>query len=111
MSCYVGSVTKIRLAGGSSSKGRVEVYRGSYGWGTVCDDYWDINDGHVVCRHLGYSRATAVYQSAHYGQGSGPTLLDNVHCSGNERYLWDCSHRGWNVEDCGHHEDASVDCE
>ena len=107
----VASVTKIRLAGGSSSKGRVEVYRGSYGWGTVCDDSWDINDGHVACRQLGYSRATAVYQGAHYGQGSGPTLLDDVQCSGNEAYLWDCSHNGWNEENCSHSEDASVDCE
>ena len=89
----------------------MEVYHSSYGWGTVCDDDWDINDGHVVCRQLGYSRATAVYQSAHYGEGSGPILLDDLNCAGNEKFLWDCPHSGWNVENCGHNEDAGVVCQ
>ena len=100
--CFtIGVCTRIRLKGaGSPTKGRVEEYYASYGWGTICDDDWGINDGHVVCRQLGFSKATAVYQGARYGQGTGLILLDNVGCSGRERYLWDCSHRGWNVEDC-----------
>lgn len=76
----------------------------------MCDDYWDINDANVVCRQLGYSGANAAYQSAHYGQGSGEILLDDVGCSGHESYLWDCPHLGWAVDNCSHGEDASVSC-
>lgn len=44
----------IRLVGGSSpSNGRVEVNFWE-GWETVCDDHWDDNEGHVVCRILRY---------------------------------------------------------
>ena len=103
------SVKRIRLSAGHY--GRVEVYHPSYGWGTVCDDGWDINDGHVVCRQLRYSRASAVYQSAYYGEGSGPILLDDLECAGTEALLWDCPHGGWNEDNCGHSEDASVRCE
>ena len=102
----------IRLrGGGAKNKGRVEVYGPSHGWGTICDDGWDINDGHVVCRQLGFSRATAARHNAYYGQGTGSILLNDVACNGNEQYLWDCTHMGWNAQNCNHSADASVDCE
>ena len=106
--CKIGFSPSIRLCYGSY--GRVEVYHPSYGWGTVCDDYWDITDAGVLCRQLGYNGASAAYQSAHYGQGSGQILLDNLHCTGSESYLWDCPRNSWASHDCSHPEDASVDC-
>ena len=46
---------QIRLANGSSpDEGRVEVNIGS-GWGTVCDDDFDVNAATVVCKMLGYT--------------------------------------------------------
>ena len=76
----------------------------------MCDDYWDINEAKVVCRQLGFSGASSAKTSAAYGQGIGPTLLDDLKCTGSERYLWDCPHGGWGVEDCSHSEDAGVVC-
>ena len=99
-------VDSIRLTGSTPLTGRVEVFAGGE-WGTVCDDYWDINDANVVCRQLGFPSATS---SGTDGQGIGRIWLDNVDCSGSEAQISDCSHRGWGVHDCNHSEDASVQC-
>ena len=109
LQCSYGSVN-IRLVNGGPYFGRVEVYHNSQ-WGTVCDDLWDINDAHVVCRQLGFPSASSAPCCARYGQGSGPIWMDDVLCSGTEASLFDCTHRGWErVIYCYHGEDASVVC-
>ena len=47
---------------------------------------------------------------AHYGQGVGPIVLDNVACSGLETYITDCQNNGYYVHNCAHAEDAGVQC-
>ncbi|XP_068736596.1 uncharacterized protein [Montipora capricornis] len=106
--CRYGS-SNLRLANGGYYYGRVEVYYGGR-WGTVCDDHWDINDAHVVCRQLGFPGASHQFHSAQYGQGSGNIWLDDVSCQGGEASLSSCSHWGWGNHNCGHSEDASVIC-
>ncbi|XP_008569342.1 PREDICTED: putative DMBT1-like protein [Galeopterus variegatus] len=105
-----GDWPELRLVGGSGRcSGRVEVlHQGA--WGTVCDDLWDLNEAEVVCRQLGCGRAVSSPSGAHFGPGSGDIFLDNLQCSGVERYLGQCAHSGWSEHNCGHHEDAGVIC-
>ncbi|XP_071330875.1 scavenger receptor cysteine-rich domain-containing protein DMBT1-like isoform X2 [Trachinotus anak] len=111
--CYVLCLTgaQIRLAGSGSTRcsGRVEVYHNNV-WGTVCDDDWDLNDAMVVCRELGCGTALSAPQSALFGEGTGQIWLDDVACSGSERSLTECQHRGFGEHNCGHSEDAGVVC-
>ncbi|XP_056001767.1 deleted in malignant brain tumors 1 protein-like [Ostrea edulis] len=100
----------IRLAGGDSNSGRVEVrFLGT--WGTVCDDLFGTDEAKVVCRMLGNSWGNAVaYGNAHFGQGSGPIFYDDLGCTGTESDLFNCQHSLLGHHDCGHDEDAGVHC-
>ncbi|XP_074506604.1 scavenger receptor cysteine-rich domain-containing group B protein-like [Sebastes fasciatus] len=106
-----GVICEVRLVNSNSScSGRVEIYR-HYNWGTVCDNYWDLNDAHVVCRQLGCGRALSALGNAYFGQGTGPIWLADLHCTGNEASLTNCTHRGLGYHYCHHAEDAGVICE
>lgn len=100
----------IRLIGGSTAlTGRVEVYHSGQ-WGTICDDNWDINDAHVICRQLGFPSATQAFDSAMHGEGSGQIWIDGLDCTGYELQISECNNYGWGNHDCDHSEDASLEC-
>ncbi|XP_061114999.1 deleted in malignant brain tumors 1 protein-like isoform X1 [Conger conger] len=102
--------TRVRLEDGMAEcEGRVEVYYEGH-WGTVCDDFWDMNDAEVVCRELGCGAALGAMQFAHFGEGTGLIFLDNVQCTGSEQSLLDCQSHGLGVHNCMHYQDAAVVC-
>jgi len=45
-----------------------------------------------------------------YGPGTGPILMDDLRCIGNETTIAECRHRGWYYHNCNHSEDVSVSC-
>ncbi|XP_033915818.1 antigen WC1.1-like [Melopsittacus undulatus] len=103
-------VDEMRLANGTGPcSGRVEIKHEEQ-WGTVCDGDWTIKDAGVVCKQLRCGYAVQALNEADFGQGSGPTWLYQVVCSGNESTLWNCSHPGWGVYSCPHAYDTGVIC-
>ncbi|XP_028399552.1 uncharacterized protein LOC114522963 isoform X3 [Dendronephthya gigantea] len=106
-----GNVLSLRLEGPSSvnGTGRVEVLYNSE-WGTICDDFWDMNDARVVCRHLGYPSAVRSLRGGQVSPGSGPIWLDDVECTGEEQNIANCSYNALGFHDCDHSEDAGVEC-
>ncbi|XP_032065496.1 macrophage receptor MARCO [Thamnophis elegans] len=91
---------------GEDNRGRVEIlHKGQ--WGTICDDYWDVNAGNVVCKMLGFNRAVNTFTAP---AGSGQIWLDDVQCSGNELSIYLCTKREWGENNCSHSEDAGVEC-
>ncbi|KAJ8257247.1 hypothetical protein GJAV_G00183540 [Gymnothorax javanicus] len=109
VTCSDGTATVRLVDGLNRCSGRVEVYYAGQ-WGTVCDDSWDLNDAQVVCRQLDCGVAVDAHESAHFGGGNGPIMLDDLQCSGSEASLDHCGHGGWWNHNCGHHEDAGVTC-
>ena len=101
----------IRLVDGdSNSEGRVEVYHNGL-WGTVCDDFFDLDDARVACRQLGFSDVISWESSFGYEDANGPIGIHSVECGGNESQLLDCSFRD-DLETyvCFHFEDVRVTC-
>ena len=61
----------------------------------------------LIAFHTGGGTALSF---AYYGQGTGSIWLDDVGCVGTEARLWDCVNNGIGINNCGHSEDASVQC-
>ncbi|KAK5609545.1 hypothetical protein CRENBAI_005488 [Crenichthys baileyi] len=79
-------------------------------WGTICDDKWGMQEAAVTCREMNCGNALTVKYKAFFGRGHDQVWLDDIDCTGHEKSLSDCPHRGFGEHDCDHHEDAGVVC-
>lgn len=97
------------VGGGGNSSGRVQVfYKGE--WGTICNDGFDMNDGLVICRWLGFERLLRLPHWSEFGRGFGPIWVDQLNCSGAESGIQECGANEWGDHDCNHFEDVAVHC-
>ena len=106
----------LRLVDGrESNEGRLEIFHDRE-WGTICDDYWDRSEADLSCRLLGYAGAAedwGEYRTAYFGPGTGPIVLDNLACRGDESGLLQCPrHNELAIREhnCTHREDVSLRC-
>ena len=75
----------------------------------ICHHSWGIRSAEVVCRYLGkFSLAAKPTQRSLWGKTGDMFVLDDVICSGNEKYITDCSHN--TNDDCSEGEGAGVVC-
>lgn len=101
---------QLRLVNGTHRcSGRVEIFHDGM-WGTVCDDKWGMQEVAVTCRELNCGTSVAAKYKSFFGRGHDQVWLDDVDCTGDEKYLIDCRHRGLGEHDCDHNEDAGLIC-
>ncbi|ELT88354.1 hypothetical protein CAPTEDRAFT_172188 [Capitella teleta] len=101
--------SELRLAGGTSRRGRLEVYHAGE-WGTVCDDDFTDEYAAVICKSLGlpFGNAREIHN---FGGGTGkPIHLDQVNCAA-ATHARHCVHAGWGVNNCQHGEDLGIHCQ
>ena len=83
----------------------------------LCADSWDshykveLNTYENIKEILSFTTGSIPFSRAHFGQGTGRIILDNVRCTGREQRLIDCPNIGVNNHNCHHSEDAGVCCE
>ena len=124
--CEQGALRLIK--GTTSNEGRLEICIYSI-WGTVCANSFDTNDARVACRQLRYEVdngqsklhyntdfqcmiAVSYYNSAHFGQGTGPIWLSHLLCTGTEQNILECPRDVFLGSSylCSHSKDVSVVC-
>ena len=79
-------------------------------WGTVCNDNFGKKEADIACKTLGFVEGAFRYTSADPKFTSDvPILMDEVDCTNRTDFL-ECSHEGWESEDCFHSEDILITC-
>ena len=108
----------MRLADCNREVCRLEVEHDGV-WGTVCDNGFTDKSAQTVCNIFGYPKFKFKQMCATNGQfgacranykGKGPIWLDDVVCTGYEREIGGCRHKGWGSHRCSHKQDVGICC-
>ncbi|XP_064369541.1 antigen WC1.1-like [Dromaius novaehollandiae] len=103
-------LTALRLAGGSSCTGRLEVfYNGT--WGSVCANGTSPATAVVVCQQLGCGATGRLASAPATTQGSGPAWLAWVQCELGTDSLWHCPSAPWHLQPCDFPGDTHITCD
>ena len=92
----------------NATQGLLEVYFNNQ-WGTVCDDFFNMNAANVICKMMNFGGALDFHPVL--GPEHVPIWLDDIYCQdGNEGSIDECTHSEVGVHDCRHHEDVYLSC-
>ncbi|XP_060737634.1 scavenger receptor cysteine-rich type 1 protein M130 [Tachysurus vachellii] len=103
---------RIALRGSSSPcEGRLEVYHDGQ-WGLVGHHGWKDANGIVVCKSLdcGVHKKSGILQNTYLKNQPENFLMDEILCTGNEKWLWQCPFSGWSNTHCLRKNFVSVVC-
>ncbi|XP_039610068.1 antigen WC1.1-like [Polypterus senegalus] len=82
---------QFQLKGGESRcEGTLQVLLNGT-WRRILDPEWDLQDASVVCAQLNCGQALKVQNISRYISGSGPVILTDINCAGDELSLQNCS--------------------
>ena len=102
---------------GDPCEGRLEIYYDGE-WGTICDDFWSVEDANVACRQLGFAGGTVLdwgfFRNPIFPMGDDDQKiwLDDLICDGGESNLLECdsNHSEVGRHNCRHKEDVLLRC-
>ena len=95
--------------GTSTSSAQWQGFKG------VCDDGFDLNDAHVICRMAGYPDGASAFftNSKPFGRPRGSSgrkfAVSNLHCMGTETRITECQLQFMNLG-CSYGDWAGVRC-
>ena len=78
--------------------------------GTICDDYFGLEDASVVCQMLGFEMASYLLNSSDVLASNATIWMDDVTCTGNENSIDTCRFAGWGNSDCSSDENVGIVC-
>ncbi len=104
-------------ADGDPCEGRLEIYYDGE-WGTICDDFWSVEDANVACRQLRFAGGTVLdwgfFRNPIFPMGDDDQKiwLDDLICDGGESNLLECdsNHSEVGRHNCRHKEDVLLRC-